>query len=153
VRTDLQTAADAAALAGAQKLQALYVQYTLPGQTNQSQIVTYATTNGDPDSPMATAERFANYNKAGNVPIPLRDQDVSFRYLDANGTFHSNYWAQGLSGGFPNSITVITRRDSVLNSPVALFFGSIFGVSSKELQATATATIYSGDVTSLQMIP
>src|SRR5215831_11497988 len=125
VRTDLQTAADAAALAGAEKLQGLYVQYTLPGQTNQSQILSYATTNSS-GSPMATAERFASYNTAGNVAIGVRDQDVSFSFLDGNGTFHSNYWAQGQSGGFPNSISVVTRRDSVLNSPVSLFFGPIF---------------------------
>src|SRR5215471_17436522 len=120
VRTDLQTAADAAALAGAEKLQDLYVQYTLPGQTNQSQILNYATTNS-PGSPMATAERFASYNKAGNVAITVRDPDVSFSFMDASGNFNSN------SGGFPNSITVITRRDGIMNSPVSLFFGPIFG--------------------------
>src|SRR5713101_8382802 len=74
VKTDLQTAADAAALAGAEKLQDLYVQYTLPGQTNQSQILSYATTNSS-GSPMETAERFASYNKGGNVSITVRDQD------------------------------------------------------------------------------
>ena len=35
VKTDLQTVADAAALAGAEQLQSLYVQYTLPGQTKR----------------------------------------------------------------------------------------------------------------------
>src|SRR6266481_341890 len=66
VRTDLQTAADAAALAGAEKLQALYVQYTMPGQTSQNAILNNAVTNTS-GSPMATAEAFASYNKAGNV--------------------------------------------------------------------------------------
>ncbi len=151
VRTDLQTAADAAALAGAEKLQALYVQYTSPGQLNQNTILTTATTN-TPGSPMNTAEKFASYNKAGNVSITVRDQDVTFSFMDSNGNFQQNYWANGLTGGFPNSITVITRRDSVQNTPVSLFFGPIFGVSTKELTAKATATIYSGDVTSLQVI-
>src|SRR5713101_7106509 len=153
VRTDLQTAADAAALAGAEKLQELYVEYTMPGQLNKNAILTTATTNTNTQTcPMYTAETFAQYNKAGNVKITVRDQDVSFSYLNGNGTFNSNYWAQGLTGGFPNSITVITRRDSIMNSPVALFFGPIFGFYTKELEATATATIYSGDVTSLQVI-
>src|SRR6516164_3250285 len=68
VRTDLQTAADAAALAGAEKLQQLYVQYTLPGQTSQTSILNKATTNtGTQDCPMYAAELIANYNKAGNV--------------------------------------------------------------------------------------
>ena len=44
-KSDLQTAADAAALAGAEKLQELYIQYTLPGQTNQNSILATATTN------------------------------------------------------------------------------------------------------------
>src|SRR6516225_7042631 len=77
VKTDLQTAADAAALAGSEKLQELYVQYTLPGQTAQDAILTMATTN-TAGSPMATAEAFASYNKAGNVFIKVRDEDVTF---------------------------------------------------------------------------
>src|SRR5437667_7758225 len=78
VKTDLQTAADAAALAGAEKLQTLYVNYLtagLPGsQQSQGAFVTTATTNtGTSDCPMYTAEQFANYNKAGNVSIKVRD--------------------------------------------------------------------------------
>src|SRR5262244_3636552 len=72
VRTDLQTAADAAALAGAEKLQDLYVQYTLPGQTYQPTILATVTSSST-DSPKDTAKRFARYNKAGNVPIALLD--------------------------------------------------------------------------------
>jgi hypothetical protein len=158
VKTDLQTAADAAALAGAEKLQALYVNYQtagLPGsQLSKGSILTTATTNtGTWDSPMYTAEQFAKYNKAGNVSINVRDDDVSFSFNDGNGNFYQNYWAVGLAGGFPNSISVTTRRDNVQNTPVSLFFGPIFGFYKKELEATATATIYSGDVTSLQVIP
>src|SRR5207245_3345757 len=37
--------------------------------------------------------------------------------------------------------------------PVSLFFGPIFGFNTKNLTAKATATVYSGDVTSLQVIP
>ena len=43
VESELQNVADAAALAGAGKLQELFVQYNSPGQTNQSQIVATAT--------------------------------------------------------------------------------------------------------------
>jgi Flp pilus assembly protein TadG len=152
VAADLQTAADAAALAGAERLQELYVRYTLPGQSYQNDILTAATTHTT-GGPMAIAEAFASYNKAGNVNITVRDQDVTFSYLDASGTFHTNYWAQGLTGGFPNSITVVARRDNVQNTPLLLFFGPIFGFTTKNLTATATATIYSGDVTSLRAIP
>src|SRR6516162_6200170 len=58
VMTELQTAADAAALAGAEKLQQLYVQYTLPGQANQNAILTTATTNTNYlNCPMYAAEQ------------------------------------------------------------------------------------------------
>jgi Flp pilus assembly protein TadG len=150
VKTDLQTVADAAALAGAEQLQSLYVQYTLPGQTNQSTILTSATTNTNTMTcPMFAAEQIAAANKAGNVNIAVRDQDVSFGFLDSTGTYHTDY--SNYNGGFPNSITVITRRDNIVNSPVSLFFAPIFGMNSKQLEATATATIYSQDVMNLQV--
>jgi Flp pilus assembly protein TadG len=152
VGAQLQTAADAAALAGAEKLQQLYVQYTLPNQTATNAIFTTATTN-TPGSPMAAANKIASYNKVGNVSITVPDEDVSFSFLDATGIFHKNYRGEGLNGGFPNSITVIARRDRFANSPLSLFFGPVFGFSSKEMTATATATIYSGEVSSLQPIP
>jgi hypothetical protein len=88
-----------------------------------------------------------NHNKAGNVPITLLDQDITFGFTDAQGTYQSNY------SGFPNTISITARRDQLANSPLSLFFGSILGTSSMALTATARATIYSGDVTSLQVIP
>lgn len=151
-KTDLQTAADAAALAGAEKLQKLYVEYTLPNQAAQNAIFTTATTN-TPGSPMDTAEKFASYNRAGNASITMPDNDVSFFFMDAQGNFHKNYKGLGLGAGFPNSIAVIARRDGSANGPLSLFFGSVFGFPSKDLTATATATIYSGDVNMLQAIP
>jgi hypothetical protein len=53
---------------------------------------------------------------------------------------------------FPNTVTVVTRRDKVANGPLGLFFGQIFGFSATQLTATASATIYAGDVSSLQSI-
>jgi hypothetical protein len=150
VRTDLQTAADAAALAGAEQLQQLYVQFTIPGQTNQSTILTTATTNtGTQNCPMYAAEQTALKNKAGNVFLNVRDQDVTFGFVDQNGTYHSDY--SNYNGGFPNSVRVVTRRDNLVNQPVSLFFAPIFGMSSKALEATATATIYAQDVMNLQV--
>jgi hypothetical protein len=80
----------------------------------------------------------------------VRDEDVSFGYTDAQGNYNANY--KSSNSGFPNSVTVITRRDRFANNPLSLFFGPVLGLSSKELTATATATIYSGDVNSLQAI-
>jgi hypothetical protein len=98
---------------------------------------------------MYAAEQIAASNKAGNVNITVLDQDVSFGFLDANGTYHSDY--RNYNGGFPNSITVIARRDNVANNPVSLFFAPIFGMSSKQLYATATSTVYAQDVMNLQV--
>jgi len=146
VRTDLQSTADAAALAGAEKLQELYVQYNMPGQLTQSTILATATGNAA-GSPMATAKQFARLNKAGNTNIALLDQDVHFGFTDANG----NYTYP--CAGFPNTIEVTVRRDDTANTPLQLFFGGVLGMSTVNLQAKARATIYSGSVSTLQVIP
>jgi len=146
VRTDLQSTADSAALAGAEKLQELYVQYNMPGQLTQSAILASATGNTT-GSPMATAEKFAYLNKAGNVNITLLDRDVHFGFTDANGNFTYPYV------GFPNTIEVTVRRDGTANGTLNLFFGGILGMSTIDLEAKARATIYSGSVSSLQVIP
>jgi len=145
-RTDLQSTADAAALAGAEQLQELYVQYNLPNNLNQATVLATATGN-TPGSPMATAEKIAALNKAGNVYITLLDQDVHFGFLDGSGNYTSPY------AGFPNTIEVTVRRDGTANTPLQLFFGGILGIPTANLQATARATIYVGTVSSLKVIP
>jgi Flp pilus assembly protein TadG len=146
VRTDLQNCADSAALAGAEKLQALYVQYYSPGVLTQSTILA-AATGGATDSPRSTAQKFSSLNKAGNVNITLLDGDVKFGFTDANGHFHLH------GNNFPNTIDVTVRRDETANTPVGLFFGGVLGMSSVSMTATARATIYSGSVNTLQVIP
>jgi hypothetical protein len=126
----------------------LYVQYNMPGQLAQGTILTQGTTNSGPDSPMATAEKFAALNKAGNVNITLLDQDVTFGFTDAQGKYTSPYLL-----GFPNTIQVVVRRDDVANGPLNLFFAKVLGIASLNITATARATIYSGAVSSLQSLP
>jgi Flp pilus assembly protein TadG len=152
VRSDLQNAADSAALAGAQKLQDLFVSYNSPGQTQQASILTTATTNtGTSASPIYTAEKFAKYNKAGGVYINVPDSDVQIGFTDGSGNYSSS-----LGANFPNTITVTTRRSGqaggTTNGTVQLFFGRVFGVSSEDLSATARATIYTGAISSYQPI-
>src|SRR5262249_6019037 len=140
----------AAALAGAQQLQQLYVQYYTPGQTNQLLLYTKATTNVQTsDCPTYAAEQFASYNMAGGVSVTGPASHASFSSWAgtkpaAAATFPTY---------FPNTVTVVTRRDNVANGPLGLFFGALLGVGSIELTATASATIYAGDVSSLQVIP
>lgn len=149
-QTELQNAADAAALAGADRLQDLYVDYNAPG-ADQSAVLTQATTNvapsgSTPGSPMYTAEQFSNYNVAGGVNVSVPDSDVVFGYTDANGNYSTSYT------GFPNTIDVTTRRDDIKNTPVSLFFGPVFNKATQALTAHARATIYVGDVSTLQKI-
>jgi hypothetical protein len=146
VKTDLQNTADAAALAGAEKLQDGYVQYYTPGLLTQQSILGIAMGNTT-GSPKATAQKFSSLNKAGNVSITLLDGDVRFGFTDARGNFTCPCVA------FPNTIEVTVRRDDTANTPVGLFFGGVLGMSNVSMTATARATIYSGSVTSLQMIP
>jgi Flp pilus assembly protein TadG len=145
VRGELQNAADAAALAGAQQLQTLYVSYYSPGQTQQQAYYQTATTNtAGPNGetpPITSAQQFAAYNRAGGVSIKVPTSDVSFSYYDGvNAPIAAQY-----PNVFPNTVTVVTRRDSTANTPVGLFFARVFGWSSINLTATASATIYSGD--------
>lgn len=147
VKAELQNAADSAALAGAQQLQTLFVQYYSPGATNQSTIYSQATTNITSTGPIATAERYASYNQAGGVYVQVQDSDVSIGFNDGTNPITSPS-----TTNFPNTVTVTTRRDNVSNGPLGLFFGQIFGVNTVNLTATASATIFAGDVTSLQNI-
>jgi hypothetical protein len=150
VEAELQNAADAAALAGAQQMQSPFVSFYSPGQTQQQQIFLQVTTDTlNSSSPIPTAQQFAAANQAGGVYIQVPVTDISFSYYDGTNPFvpasYPNY--------FPNTITVTTRRDSTANGSLGLFFGQIFGISTSNLNATASATIYAGDVSSLQVIP
>src|SRR5260370_12319690 len=108
-KTELQNAADSAALAGAQALQKYYVQYNLPDQTQKSQIVTNAQA-----AATALAKQFAAANTAGGVNIQLQDSDITFGFLDGQG----NYTPP--APAFPNSIVVVARRDSTKNGSLPL---------------------------------
>jgi len=141
-QTELQNAADAAARAGSQSLQPYFVQYYLPGQGNQSGIL-----NNAKAAALAVAKKYSSLNTAAGVNIQLLDADVGFGFLDASG----NYTPSAPS--FPNSVSVVARRDSLQNGPLALFFGAILGKPRQDLQATARTTMYTGEVSSLQVVP
>ncbi len=149
VKSELQNAADAAALAGAEQLQTLYVEYYAPGQTQQQQIYTNATTGtSDSSWPIPTAQRFCGYNQAGNEYLSLPASDVTFSYYDGTTFSDPSYPSK-----FPNTVNVTTRRDSNANGALGLFFAKVFGVGTIDLTATSSATIYAGDVSTLQVIP
>jgi Flp pilus assembly protein TadG len=144
-RSDLQSAADTAALAGAEQLMNGFVQYSLPGQTQKSTILTTAET-----SAKAYATNFASYNTAGGVKaLKLNDADIEFGFTDAN----NNYTPAPSYTGFPNTVKVTTRLDSSANGALKLFFAPIFGLRSSNVQATAAATIYTANIINFQSTP
>ena len=141
-QTELQSAADAAALAGADPLMNGWVKYYTPGQTGQSTILSTSEANA-----RTYAKNWVAKNSAGGVSnLTLLDADITFGYTDAQ----RNYTPCPTYTGFPNTIKVTVRRDSSANSPVGLFFGPVFGLSTSSLTATAAATIYTGTPSSFQ---
>jgi Flp pilus assembly protein TadG len=135
-QSELQNCADAAALAGAGQLMDGYVQYNLPGQTQKAAIL------ANSESQASTyAKNFASYNTAGGSGnLVLLDSDVEFGFTDAS----LKYTAP--APAFPNTVKVTLRRDSTANNPLGLFFGQLLGMPSVNLQASAAATIYTGNV-------
>lgn len=133
-KTDLQNAADAAALAGADALMNSYVTYQLPNQDadDKQQLIATAMANA-----ATRAQEYAGYNAAGDVKsLDLLTADISFGFLDANGVYSSTY------SGFPNTVKVTLRRDPAANGSLPLFLGPVLGTNSTDMTATASATIY-----------
>jgi hypothetical protein len=146
-RTELQAAADAASLAGADSLMSGFVSYQTAGlsgtnaSSTQSTIITNAMSNA-----RTQAKNFARYNAAGGQSnLVLNDSDIQFGFTDAS----NNYTAyNAASPVFPNTIKVTMRLDSTANSPLGLFFGPVLGTKSVNVQAQAAATIMGGTVDS-----
>lgn len=140
-QSELQNAADAAAFAGADPLMNGFVQYNLATtDTARSTILANSMT-----SAKAKAIQYAGYNAAGGTTsLVLSDSDIEFGYIDAA----NKYTPQSAASGFPNTVKVIMRRDSQANKPLSLFFGPILGNVTANLNATASATIYTGQIDS-----
>jgi hypothetical protein len=141
VRTELQAAADAAALAGADPLMDGYVQYQMATAASQPTILSNAMS-----AARTKAKNFASYNGAGGVgSLTLLDSDIEFGLTDASG----NYTAYNSNSPvFPNTIKVVLRRDSSANGSLNLFFAQVLGNSTANVSARAAATITGGVVDS-----
>jgi Flp pilus assembly protein TadG len=145
--SELQSAADAAALAGCGQLVQGFVQYNLPSQpaSNLPSILSTAQSRA-----RTAAKTFAGYNAAGGVSsLKLNDSDIEFGFTDASG----NYTPQPTYTGYPNTVKVTMRRDSSANGSLALFFAPVLGTKNQNLKATASATLYGGTVNSFSGPP
>ncbi|HMF17834.1 MAG TPA: Tad domain-containing protein, partial [Gemmataceae bacterium] len=136
-KTNLQNTADSAALAGADPLMNGYVQYNLASTNAVKTTVLNATLA----SARARAKEYAGYNSAGGVSsLALNDSDIEFGFLDAK----NNYTPMPTYTGFPNTIKVTMRLDNQANKPLNLFFGPAMGTKTTNVNATASATVYTG---------
>jgi hypothetical protein len=108
----LQHAADAAALAGAQ------VVYQDSGTVRN----------------MAAA--VGSSNVVANRPLAVDvGSDVTI------GTFQTDDSTFAAGGRAPNAVRVVTKRTASSHGPIPLFFGGVFGVSNIDMTRTATAMV------------
>jgi Flp pilus assembly protein TadG len=139
-QSDLQNAADSAALAAAGQMTSGFVNYNLPGQSaaNQGSILSTAQA-----AARTYAKKFAGYNEAGGVSLAaLPNTDVEFGSTDASGNYTTP------AAGYPNTVRVTVRRDATANGPLGLFFGPVLGLSTVNLKATAASAIYAVNIDS-----
>lgn len=125
--TELQTAADSAALAGASQL-------IVPsgfGTYNQDTAAANAVF-----AAKAEAKKYCAYNQAGNVTLQLQDFDIVVGYQTTSGA-EIVPWSPGQP--FPNAVQVQVRRDSAVNGPLNLFIGPVIGIPTWSGNAKATA--------------
>jgi hypothetical protein len=134
-KSQLQNAADSAAAAGASQLAKNYGAYSIPLQPNRSGLIAAAV-----DDAGRFATRFGGLNGAGGVSaLRILQGDIEFGFMDAAGNLNSKGFA-----GYPNTISVVARRDGSANAPLNLFFAPILGKKTQSLYAVSSATVYTG---------
>lgn len=127
VRTQLQRAADSAALAAVAELP------VIPGSSGQTAERTRS---------KAGAARFAGYNNAGQTDnLSLLSRDIDFFYNSNPASYNGS---KSYAAPFFNMATVTVRCDQSANEPVAHFFAPVLGVQETAAQATATAACAAG---------
>jgi hypothetical protein len=133
VRTELQNAADACALAGARR----FLPNTVPplGTTQPPP---------DPAAAQAAAKAWIIENAADNrVLSSLPDADVQYVIWNyATGTSEAWSWPPALGTFRGPGITVTIKKQGALNEgPIYHALAALFGVTTSDAQATATAAL------------
>ena len=132
-RTDLQDAADAAALSGASVLASdAMLQVHLEGNASSAVSVVSSTSITRIKS---IASQFDTFGKEN---LGVENGDISLGWIDVTSATSSL-----VTTGDPvdyNAVQVIVRRSSTgTNGPVSLMFASIFGMSTSDVSASAVA--------------
>jgi Flp pilus assembly protein TadG len=116
-KTQLQSAADSAALAAA------------------------ATMGNIEDESVRKAKEFGGLNKVGTENVIINDSDVVYGLWDTNT---KKFTAS--TAGYGNAVQVTAHADSSTSGAVPLFFGGLFGRPSVNLAASAVATTNPRDI-------
>jgi Flp pilus assembly protein TadG len=117
-KTQLQAAADSAALAAA-------------GSSNQTQ-----------SGMVQVAQGFAQYHQVGGRKVQLNPSDVQFGTWDVNNRTFSAVTGSGLS----TAVKVTVHADTTSGGNVSLFFGGVTGVRSVAGSASAVAMVNPRDI-------
>jgi Flp pilus assembly protein TadG len=120
VRTDLQSAADAAALAAVREL--------VP-ESGGAQ---------DTNAARDTARTYGQDNMGGSSSFTINDADIEIGRYDPS-TIYSD--VSLLSSGTFDAVRVTVRRDDSANSAVQLYFARLIGIGDCDVTATATAVL------------
>jgi len=122
VRSEMQTTADATALAAAWEL---IDEDCLTGQVYPPYTIAYC---------REVADQFASLNPVAGAPPQLAEDDVRIGYLSEPNT----QMCFDDPSRF-NAVQVSIRRDGSQNGPVSLFFARVLGINTFTGQAQATA--------------
>ena len=123
-RTDLQAAADAAALAAAREL-------------------TPDTYGRQGYSTLRVRERvrdFANSNVNLAEYLQIPDADIEIGRYDPSTIYYGGQLTL-LNDGILDTVRVTLRRDGIINDTVPLFFARVFGSNFANIEVTATAVL------------
>lgn len=131
-RADLQVSADAIAMAAAWEL---LDRDRLTGSPSMSDDLYMA---------RLVADEYAGLNPVLNSGFSLGSSDVVIGYL--NDPMDMTETLSFVDPDDFNSVQVIARRDTVSNGPIDLFFAPVFGRTTAEVTASATATFKNGVV-------
>ena len=128
IRTQLQSSADAAALAAVWEL----ADEDGPGDNPSSAEVA--------DRARRIAAEYAAYNLVGRQAPALADSDVEIGYL-ANPSDPNSPLVAPTETNLANAVRVRVRRTSDQNGQVPLFFARVMGYDKAAVEATATASL------------
>lgn len=121
-KTQLQTAADSAALAAAATMG------SLTANSNQN------------------AKTYAGMNHIGNTGVVIKDSDIVYGNWDSTKVGTTTDPFTPSATGIGNAVKVTARADSTTSGAIPLFFGPIFGQKTLNTSASSVATTNPRDI-------